>query len=365
MRSLRIAILAPLKVSSIGGAQRHVASVRAILTNLGHQVVLFSEDMPSEPSGVETLLARVLPSAKGAAFARRFSAFPHFKDFDLVLSFDLAGVGVKHPKHLRILAGSYVPFRNQALKPVAGLTAIKRKLWTTAFYLLEKAATQGKPALACSLGLREDLKAVGLPVREEVIFPPVPAPGALEGKAFAKHAAGLKGTGLCLMFAGRWEYAKGSDRLERLILALPAHWEVILAVPNPESVPDRVKRRCGFVGAIAPNAMPTFYRAADVTILPTRFEGSSVCLAESLLCNTPVLTTPTGSGKDLACHPLLKQCVVMAPDEPEALLAAVRQFEDKTFYAAAVVQGREFAERYYGLPVISKQWESLLKALLK
>lgn len=365
MRALQIAILAPLRVSHIGGAQRHVAAVRDILVGLGHTVTLFTEDSDTAASGLEKLLLKVLPSARGAAFGRRFKEFPQFSAFDVVLSFDLAGMGVTHPRHLRVLAGSYVPFRQHALAPASGLAALKRAAWTQLFKVLERASTQGKPALACSLGLRDDLRAAGLPVREEVIFPPVPEPTSLMTRAAAKVSAGLKGTGPCLLFAGRWEYAKGADRLEAIVKHLPAHWEVILAVPNPEDVPVAVRARSAMTGAVAPQSMTTFYRAADLTILPTRFEGSSVCLAESMLCNTPVLTTPTGSGKDLQAHPGLDACVVPTPDSLSAWMQALLRFEDRTFYAAAVVRARNFAEARYGFPVITRQWTDLLERLMK
>ncbi len=365
MRSLQIAILAPLRVSHIGGAQRHVAAVRDILASLGHTVTLFTEDREEQAGELEQLLSKVLPSARGAAFGRRFQEYPRFATFDVVLSFDLTGVGVKHPRHVRVLAGSYVPFRQHALAPVSGVAALKRTLWTQLFKVLERASTQGNPALACSLGLRDDLRAAGLPVMDEVIFPPVPEPTSLMSRTEAKASAGLKGTGPCLLFAGRWEYAKGADRLDAIIRRLPAHWEVILAVPNPNDVPTAIRARSAMTGTVAPHAMPTFYRAADLTILPTRFEGSSVCLAESMLCNTPVLTTPTGSGKDLQAHNGLDICVVPTPDDLNSWMEALLRFEDRTFYAAAVVRARNFAEARYGFPVITRQWADLLESIVK
>lgn len=363
MKSLRIAIMAPLKLGQIGGAQRHVKALGDILVSLGHDVVFFTEDRIFEPKPLEQFIAKLMPSARGAAFGTRFAEYPYFEGFDMVLSFDLSGIGVKHARHLRVLAGSYVPFRKNALKQVTGFAALKRKMWTQLFKLLEKAASQGKPALACSRGLRRALRIERMPVMDQVIFPPVSMPDDLYSTTAGRHSVGLTGEAFCLLFAGRWEYAKGSDRLEKIIEGLPPSWEVVLAVPNPDDVPAAVRARCAFVGPVAPEAMPKFYRAASVTILPSRFEGSSVCLAESLLSNTSVLTTPTGSGLDMAEFPGLDKCVVSDPDNITEWHEAIHFLEDRTNRAAAIVRGRKFAELRYGTDLITRQWADLLTNL--
>jgi glycosyltransferase involved in cell wall biosynthesis len=61
------------------------------------------------------------------------------------------------------------------------------------------------------------------------------------------------------------------------------------------------------------------YNAADVFICPSRSEGWSNAIAESLACGTPVVATDVGGNAEQVCHPDLGRIV---PDDNESALAA-------------------------------------------
>ena len=55
-----------------------------------------------------------------------------------------------------------------------------------------------------------------------------------------------------------------------------------------------------FLGRISEDALPRWYRAADLVILPTQeLEGFGLATAESLACGTPVLGTPVGATPEI------------------------------------------------------------------
>lgn len=61
------------------------------------------------------------------------------------------------------------------------------------------------------------------------------------------------------------------------------------------------------LGGIAPEEVPTWINAADVTLVPSDHEGFGLAVLESLACNTPVVATPVGAAPQLlagveGCH---------------------------------------------------------------
>lgn len=49
-----------------------------------------------------------------------------------------------------------------------------------------------------------------------------------------------------------------------------------------------------FVGAVAHEELPTYYSAADVSVMPSSYESFGLVAVESLACGTPVVATRVG-----------------------------------------------------------------------
>ncbi|NCC52545.1 MAG: glycosyltransferase family 1 protein, partial [Spartobacteria bacterium] len=104
-----------------------------------------------------------------------------------------------------------------------------------------------------------------------------------------------------------------------------------------------------FAGRIAEELLPTFYRAADVFVLPTQaLEGFGLVTLEAMACGTPVLATPNGGTLEILGpygHTfLLEQADVTAmagrltelltdPDKRRAMGAQARMIAEKRFDA--------------------------------
>ncbi len=111
-----------------------------------------------------------------------------------------------------------------------------------------------------------------------------------------------------VLYVGRFAPSKGSDRL----LAAMAHLQnlprVRLLIVGGEGhhAPEvqnlhALSRELGiqdkvtFVGRIEQEALPRYYNAADILVVPSRYESFGLVALESLACGTPVVATSVGA----------------------------------------------------------------------
>ncbi len=101
-----------------------------------------------------------------------------------------------------------------------------------------------------------------------------------------------------------------------------------------------------WLGAVPHDALPDWFRAADVTVLPSLSEGVPNVLLESIACGTPFVASRVGSIPEIAddaCDRLVP------PGQPEALAAAIIDILTPRAGGADADQGcgdgREFQSR--------------------
>jgi peptidoglycan/xylan/chitin deacetylase (PgdA/CDA1 family) len=75
-----------------------------------------------------------------------------------------------------------------------------------------------------------------------------------------------------------------------------------------------------FAGPIAHARLGDWYRAADLTVLPSRSEGVPNVLRESLACGTPFVASRVGGIPEIATDP---QRQLVEPNDPDALARAI------------------------------------------
>lgn len=138
--------------------------------------------------------------------------------------------------------------------------------------------------------------------------PPGPAPG-----------------GPLVVCVGRLCRQKGQDVL------LAAWPEVCRTVPGARLVlvgdgPDAARLRdtapaqVTFTGAVDDPA--GWYRAADLVVLPSRWEGMALAPLEAMACGSPVLATDVGGARESLPPQLAPRCLI-PPDDPPALARAL------------------------------------------
>jgi teichuronic acid biosynthesis glycosyltransferase TuaC len=83
-----------------------------------------------------------------------------------------------------------------------------------------------------------------------------------------------------------------------------------------------ITARVTFVGPKLHDELPDWYRAADVTVLPSRSEGLPNVLRESLACGTPFVASRVGGISEIA-EP--SSSLLVPPEDPAALADAIAQ----------------------------------------
>ena len=169
---------------------------------------------------------------------------------------------------------------------------------------------QDEWAEAESRGVRAGVRIVGVPV-DTTRFLPV----SWERRAQLRAELGLTAR-YVVVCVGRLCAQKGQD-------LLATAWE---AHPVPDSVLVLVgPGDPGYLARLAPNTfgdtivhvgaqqdVRPWLWAADLAVLPSRYEGQSVAMAEALACGTPLVMTDVNGGRE-----------AVSPDTPEAAGAVV------------------------------------------
>jgi len=146
----------------------------------------------------------------------------------------------------------------------------------------------------------------------------------------ARRALGLPADANVLLWVGRMVPVKG---LEVLIDACARvrnagrDFRLILAGNGPlrAAVADDCERRglsanvC-FPGELPNDALPDWYRAANLFILSSHSEGVPNVLREALACGTPYVATAVGGVGELTNDPAVR---LVPPGDPAALAAAI------------------------------------------
>ncbi|MBV9579399.1 MAG: glycosyltransferase [Chloroflexi bacterium] len=125
----------------------------------------------------------------------------------------------------------------------------------------------------------------------------------------ARAQLGLPESRKVVLFVGRIQRLKGLEVLLRAFAQLTdLDAELLIVGGRPGTGPESreiarlqhlavrlgVAERTRFVGAVAHEELPTYYSAADVSVMPSSYESFGLVAVESLACGTPVVATRVG-----------------------------------------------------------------------
>jgi glycosyltransferase involved in cell wall biosynthesis len=117
-----------------------------------------------------------------------------------------------------------------------------------------------------------------------------------------------------------------------------------------------------FLGRVAEEELPDWYRAADLFVLPTvAYEGFGMVTVEALASGTPVVGTPAGATPELL-EPLDPRLVARGSD-PDSLAVAIRDaltFIDDDFRARC----RKYALARFDWDQVTGAWEEALERVV-
>jgi D-inositol-3-phosphate glycosyltransferase len=180
-------------------------------------------------------------------------------------------------------------------------------------------------------------------------------------RAQARRALGLVPEGPLLLFVGRIQPLKGVAVAVRALAALGTdHEDATLVVvggpsgPQGQAEVDRLAvlvdelglgHRVTFVPPRPHELLSTYYRAADVCLVPSRSESFGLVALESAACGTPVVASDVGGLRSLIDHG--RTGYLVEDPSPEAFAAWVRQILAEPLLAERLSTGAVLRARRY------------------
>lgn len=115
------------------------------------------------------------------------------------------------------------------------------------------------------------------------------------------------------------------------------------------------------VGQVGETAL--YYRAADVFLLPSRYEGTSLSLLEAMACGLAVVATDTGDTARVVGE---GEAGLLVPPEDVTALgeAMLRLGREEDLRCRLGQAAREKVEKEYSLRVMMERYEKLILRLL-
>ncbi len=189
-----------------------------------------------------------------------------------------------------------------------------------------------------------------------------------------------------ILFVGRMDPVKGLDTLVRamaMIVAWEPEWQerACLCIAGGDKTDDRermdremaridaLRHELGlasvaqFLGALPQEELPWYYSAAQVVVVPSRYESFGMVALEAMACGTPVIASNVGGLASIVRH---GQTGFLVPDgDVLALAHRLRELLDRPELGRALGRhGRAIAEAY-GWPSIAERIERLYDTVLE
>jgi D-inositol-3-phosphate glycosyltransferase len=177
----------------------------------------------------------------------------------------------------------------------------------------------------------------------------------------ARRALGLADGGALLLFVGRIQPLKGVSVAVRALAALDRdHADARLVVVGGPSGPQGEAEaartvalveelglgdRVVFVPPRPHELLSTYYRAADVCLVPSRSESFGLVALEAAACGTPVVASDVGGLRSLIDHG--RTGYLVEEHSPEAFAAWVRQILAEPLLAERLSIGAVMRARRY------------------
>ncbi|HUG83034.1 MAG TPA: glycosyltransferase family 4 protein [Euzebya sp.] len=139
-----------------------------------------------------------------------------------------------------------------------------------------------------------------------------------------------------VVFAGRLEHEKGVEVLIEATRGLPCQ----LVIAGQGSDGPRLRRiahaRTSFEGHLAQPDLAALMRSAAVVVVPSRYEPFGLAALEAMAAGVPVVASAVGGLVDVVVP---GSGLLVAPDDPVALAAAIRRVLADPALARALVTG--------------------------
>jgi D-inositol-3-phosphate glycosyltransferase len=191
----------------------------------------------------------------------------------------------------------------------------------------------------------------------------------------ARRAVGLPVEGKMLLFLGRIQPLKGADLAVAALAELRRSDAFLAVVGGPSGgggaqEMDRLRKLAAELGVIdrvffvppQPHELvSSYYRAADVCVVPSRSESFGLVALEAAACGTPVVASAVGGLRQLVRDGVTGHLI--EERSPASFAAALSSILDRDDRAAAMSQAAAGAARSYSWGVAAERLRRLIDRL--
>ena len=210
---------------------------------------------------------------------------------------------------------------------------------------------QASAILVMSRWLADELAATGLPRRRiHVVHPGINTALPVIDESLAPNKGPFRpDTAPRLLFVGRDFFSKGGDLVVRAheLLRREHDPETTLVVAGPAAWPLRRPPGPGvrFVGHISRQQVAEELRHADLLLMPSRFEGFGIAIAEALVSGTPVIARRAFAMPEII-RPGHDGELITDDDHVTLAATVLRCFQDEELYRRVWTGRQVAAERW-------------------
>ncbi len=324
-----------LLAGTTGGIGRHVRMLADGCAAAGLQVTVFGPAdvldalgfSGQSASGIAAVPVQIADRPGPASVLRSVRA--------LRLALADTGLDVLHAHGVRAGGCAALALRNQASGPAGPRLVVtvhnappRGRLGAAGYRLFERLiASRADVVFAVSADLLARLRQLGA---RDLRLAPVPAPVA---QLPAADAVAAVRTSLdaawrpVLLTVARLADQKGHDVLLAAVAALSPAGRPVVALAGEGPLAGRLEAQAQAAGLDVRflgqrSDVPALLAAADVVVLPSRWEGQPLILAEAMRAGRPVIATRVGGVSDMTGA---DGALLVPPDDPQALAAAINQ----------------------------------------
>lgn len=351
-------MVAPSAPARSGGVERFCWLLQDALGRVGHQVETFWAPEGWSPDALSVKLGLTEAALARAAQA---AVLPRLGQFDAVVTSGHLGYLVHHPAQVSVHHGTY---RGSARAVYRTYNRRERFIRGRLLPPYERRSAAGAASVvAVSDSVARELSSLyGIPgaiVIENGVDLAHFRPAAPGERAAARRSFGLPAEGMVALFVGRVEYGKGSTDILPWIAAKTADR---LTVAAAGAEPGRLPGVLG-LGDVGYERLAELYRACDVLVFPSRYEGGAYAVVEALASGLPVIASDQGYAARMSVRdPRLAEFTVATDDWGLYAHLLTRVCDEQSTARDLGLLGRAYAEAHHSLDAWSTDMVGVVEA---
>lgn len=240
---------------------------------------------------------------------------------------------------------------------------------------LARAARAMAPAdgvIAVSSELAEATRTAGYRGPVTVISNGVDPERFTPGFSRLRHEWGASDRDVAFLLPRRLVEKNGVVWFARALAMLgPGNWRAVIAGTGPEEVAMRevlavagLQDRCVFLGSVPQSDMPEVYRSADIVMLPSLSEATSIAGLEAMASGRPVIGTTVGGIPEIVAAD--QTGLLVPPRSPEAMARAMRRLiEDRDLSRRLGAAGRKTVEERFSWVTVARRTTEFMQECIE